>query len=196
MQPATLIKPICRAVRCAPGLRWIVLGATLAVTACTSTPAREASQPAVPPPSTQVYFYPAKGQSAAQQERDRYDCYRWAVKQTGFDPSAPQLAPHQRLEVVPMPPPGHDTAAGAVGGAVVGAVVAPRGKTAEGAAIGAVAGALIGAASDTARAEQAEQLQEREDRRAAERNLRLEQQAGRYRRAMAACLEGRGYTIR
>jgi hypothetical protein len=198
MQPAMPIAPrppFSRTARRAAA-RWVVLGAALAVAACASTPAREAARPAAQPPSTQVYFYPAQGQGAAQQDRDRYDCYRWATKQTGFDPSAPQLAPHQRLEIAPMPPPGHDTAVGAATGAVLGAVVAPRGKTAEGAAVGAVAGALIGAASDTARTEQAERLQEHEDQRAAERARRLEQQASRYRRAMAACLEGRGYTVR
>lgn len=35
----------------------------------------------------QFYVYPKKGQSAEQQEKDRYECHRWAVGQTGFDPS-------------------------------------------------------------------------------------------------------------
>ena len=39
-----------------------------------------------------IYVYPAKGQSQAQQDRDRYECHSWAVKQTGFDPSRPQAA--------------------------------------------------------------------------------------------------------
>lgn len=52
-----------------------------------------------PPPENQVvqdsaihkklFIYPKKGQSAEQQETDRYDCYRWAVNQTGFDPTQP-----------------------------------------------------------------------------------------------------------
>ncbi len=181
-------------------LRLLAVVATLTVGACVQAPPRPVVQPAEapqpPPPSTQVYFYPNKGQSAAQQDRDRYECYLWAVKQTGFDPSAPQLAPHQRLEVVPNPPPGHDTAAGAVTGAVLGAIVSPPGRTAGGAAIGALAGAIIGAASDTARQEQAERLQERYDRRGAQPAGRIEQQAGSYRRALGACLEGRGYSVR
>ena len=32
---------------------------------------------------------PQKGQSADQQRQDRYECYRWAVGQTGFDPTQP-----------------------------------------------------------------------------------------------------------
>jgi hypothetical protein len=31
---------------------------------------------------------PNSGQSAEQQAKDRYECYRWAVDQTGFDPTA------------------------------------------------------------------------------------------------------------
>ncbi len=33
-----------------------------------------------------VFLYPRNGQSADQQARDRYDCYRFAVAQSGFDP--------------------------------------------------------------------------------------------------------------
>jgi hypothetical protein len=33
-----------------------------------------------------VFLYPKNGQSAEQQARDRYDCYRFAVAQSGFDP--------------------------------------------------------------------------------------------------------------
>ena len=33
--------------------------------------------------------YPAHGQSNDAQDRDRYECHRWAVEQTGFDPSKP-----------------------------------------------------------------------------------------------------------
>ena len=27
-----------------------------------------------------MYFYPERGQPGAQQDRDRYECYRWAVE--------------------------------------------------------------------------------------------------------------------
>jgi hypothetical protein len=176
----------------------LAVAAILALGACATPPrvvARPVDAPA-PPPSTQVYFYPLKGQSAAQQDRDRYECYLWAKRQTGLDPSEPQLAPHQRVEVVPIPPPGHDVAAGAATGAVLGAIVSRPGRTGEGAAVGAVLGAIIGGVSDTARQEQAERLQERYDRRDTLRAARTEQQAASYRRAMAACLEGRGYSVR
>lgn len=34
------------------------------------------------------YVYPSRGQSAEQQASDEYECHRWAVTQTGFDPTA------------------------------------------------------------------------------------------------------------
>jgi len=178
------------------GRHWLAMFAALTLAACASQP-RAPTEPAraAPPPPTQIYFYPTKGQSAAQQDRDRYECYLWAKKQTGLDPSAPALAPHQRVQVIPTAPPGRDTAAGAVTGAVIGAVVSPPGRSAEGAVVGAVAGAVVGAVSDAARQEQAERVQERYDQRAAQHAARIEQQASSYRRAMAACLEGRGYTV-
>jgi hypothetical protein len=33
------------------------------------------------------FMYPRNGQSADTQARDRYECHRWAVEQTGFDPT-------------------------------------------------------------------------------------------------------------
>ncbi|HWR87132.1 MAG TPA: glycine zipper 2TM domain-containing protein [Acidiferrobacterales bacterium] len=167
----------------------------MTLVACVPAPTQPVAEQPLPPPETEVYFYPNKGQSAAQQERDRYECYLWARKQTGFDPSAPGLAPHQRVRVISTAPPGRDTAAGAVTGAVIGAVVSPPGRGAEGAAVGAVAGAVIGAASEAARQEQVERVQQRYDQQQAKRMARIEQQASSYRRAMAACLEGRGYTV-
>lgn len=41
------------------------------------------------PPSDRLFVYPDKGQSAAQQSTDEYECHRWAVAQSGFDPTQP-----------------------------------------------------------------------------------------------------------
>lgn len=35
------------------------------------------------------YIYPNRSQDDRQQALDRYECHRWAVKQTGFDPTEP-----------------------------------------------------------------------------------------------------------
>lgn len=40
-----------------------------------------------------VIAYPANGQGPQQVEQDRYQCYRWAVEQTGFDPATASYAP-------------------------------------------------------------------------------------------------------
>jgi hypothetical protein len=50
-------------------------------------PKEEVSQ--APPPAEQLFIYPRLGQSEPQQATDRYECHRWAVNQTGFDPTQP-----------------------------------------------------------------------------------------------------------
>jgi hypothetical protein len=173
----------------------------LGLTACVDAPpprrgpppqARTAPPP--PPVTTQVYVYPTGGQSPEQLSRDRYECYQWGVKQSGFDPSQTSLAPHQRVEVVPMPPSGSSTVAGAVTGAVIGAVIAR--DPGAGAVGGAILGGAAGAVSDSQREAHAKDLRGRYDQREGARMARLEEQAGNYRRALSACLEGRGYTVK
>jgi hypothetical protein len=72
--------------------------ATPPATNTTSTPPTAANSAAVPvavavgtsPPGTQkgpkVFLYPKNSQTPDQQARDRYECYRFAVAQSGFDP--------------------------------------------------------------------------------------------------------------
>jgi hypothetical protein len=46
----------------------------------------------VPPSAPSVerlFIYPRKGQSEELQARDRYECHRWAVSQTHYDPTQP-----------------------------------------------------------------------------------------------------------
>ena len=150
----------------------------------------------VAPPAPRVaelVVYPARGQTAEQTDRDRYECHTWAVRETHFDPSrmAP-VAPPPR-ERPEAPPPGSGTALGAVTGAVLGAIVAPHGDEGGGAAVGAIAGALVGNASERAQAEAARDDRARYDDRGAQP---AGDGAGAYRRATSACLEARGYTDR
>jgi hypothetical protein len=44
-------------------------------------------------PPYELLIYPAAGQSPQQLDRDRYECHRWAVQQTGFDPASARYAP-------------------------------------------------------------------------------------------------------
>ncbi|MGR2710289.1 glycine zipper family protein [Pseudomonas sp. IB20] len=50
-------------------------------------------QPAPQGNGYDVVAYPANGQSPAQVQQDGYDCYRWAVQQSGFDPRTVTYAP-------------------------------------------------------------------------------------------------------
>ena len=150
--------------------------------------------PASPPPDPTVYFYPARGQSAEQQDRDHYECNAWAVQQTGFDPSMPNVPPHLHVRVDAGPPAGAGVAAGALTGAVVGAAVSRPWEAGQGAIVGAIAGAAIGAIADAVRTDQA-----RQNSVAAANGAQaalMEDRARNYRRAMSACLEARGYNVR
>ena len=177
--------------------------AILVLSACYYPPYNEVSRPAPevtgasqPVPSTQVFFFPNKGQTTEQQSRDHYECYNWAISQTGFDPSQSTIPPVQRVRVVPMPPPGHDTAVLAVAGAVLGALIGGRRNAVGGALIGATGGAIAGAASDSARQGYAQQLDQAYSARDRSRDAQLDEKAIDFRRAMSACLEGRGYSVK
>jgi hypothetical protein len=142
-----------------------------------------------------IYVYPSKGQTEKQLDRDRYECHNWAVAQSHYNPSDSHLAPHQQVRVVEMPPPGRDTAVGAVTGAVIGGSVAGPRDSGEGAVAGAIIGAMVGASSDASRRKAADQVNTRMSAESQAERARLEQQAADYRRAISACLEGRGYTV-
>jgi hypothetical protein len=145
---------------------------------------------------TQIYFYPKAGQSNEQQSRDHFECYNWAISHTGFDPNLTPLPPAQRIKVVPTPPPGHDTATLAIVGAVLGALIAGPRHAAGGALIGGAWGSLAGAASDASRQESARQMEEAYYQRDQVLNAQLDAKALDFRRAMGACLEGRGYSVK
>jgi hypothetical protein len=182
--------------------RHALAGLTLfTLAACATEPPQQiAIRAEAPPPDTNVYFYPAQSRAipAEQQDRDKYECNAWAVQQTGFDPSLPNTPPHQRLRVVAGgPPAGANTAAGAVGGALVGSAVSRPWHAGEGALIGALAGAAIGGIADAERTAQADRMQAEAGADVSRaQNAALERKALDYRRAMSACLEGRGYEVR
>lgn len=45
----------------------------------------------------EVTFYPVNNQSPSQMERDRYECQRYAVQQSGFDPATATYAPAESV---------------------------------------------------------------------------------------------------
>ncbi len=128
-----------------------------------------------------MYVFPAKGQDQATQEQDEYACYKWAVEQSGIDPMNPpdvQADPNAGTGAVVG-----SSARGAAAGAAVGAITGSAGK---GAAIGATLGAFGGVGRR--RAAQAGAEQQAAQQEAAMINS--------FKKAFAACLEGKGYTVK
>jgi hypothetical protein len=143
---------------------------------------------ALPAAAQQMFFYPSQGQSPEQQTRDQGECHVWAVQQTGFDPASPPAA-------APMPAAapvqGGQVIRGAARGTVIGVVGgAIAGDAGKGAAIGAATGALVGGMrrrdEQMAAAQQQTASQQQYD-------AQLAQQRDGYNRALAACMQGRGY---
>ena len=173
--------------------RLAVAGLTLLMLAGCAAPPRHVSRPLPPPPVAMepMYFYPEREQGAERQDRDRYECYRWAVRETNFDPG---MRPVQRT---PAPPPvARDpgaAVAGGVTGAVVGAAVSSPRNVGTGLVLGAIFGSMVGAAAEESRAEAVEQAR---DARRAEWDARQQVPLSNFRRAMSACMGGRGYAVR
>jgi len=131
------------------------------------------------------YVYPSKGQSPEKQKKDEGECHTWAVQQSKYDPANPPK------QAAAAPPPTTATGStpgagvrGAAHGAVVGEVVG--GDAGAGAAAGAVAARGASRRQNAAQAQQQQAAATQQD------------QAGMasYQKARAACLEGRGYTVK
>jgi hypothetical protein len=120
-----------------------------------------------------VHVYPSKGQSQRQQDIDTAECTRWAKAQSGVDPNAPaqpaQPGEHARGTV-------RGGAKGAAVGAAAGAIGGNAGK-------GAAAGAVVGGVAGRHRSKVAKQ---------ANQDARTDS----YDRAFAACMDGRGYSVK
>ncbi len=134
--------------------------------------------------NAQQIVYPAKGQSAQQQKKDEAECYQWAVSNTGIDPSKP--TPAQAQAAPPTTATGTTPGAGARGaarGAVVGGIMGDAGA-------GAAAGAMAG------RAQSRRQNAAQQQQAAAQQQQAQGAQNATFAKARAACLEGRGYTVK
>lgn len=173
----------------------LIVSAALALLlgGCVVAPPRAyAPAPPPPPPQRTVYFYPELQQSEAKQDRDRYECYRWAVRETGVDPG---MTP---VRSAPPPPPraairdGAEPAVGAATGAIAGAALSSPRHAGQGLVLGAIFGGLLGAAAQEARVQSAEQ---RYARRVEEHQAAQQVPLDNFHRAMGACMTGRGYRV-
>jgi hypothetical protein len=146
-------------------------------------------------------IYPAKGQTAKQQDQDRYECHSWARGQSGFDPtqSTPAAVPTQTAATTTGASSGGAPVSGMAAGAMGGAAIAELSH--HDAGRGAAAGALGGAVFQRVKQQQAAQQQQAKQQ-AAQQQATQQQAAARsqqratYERAMGACMEGRGYTVK
>jgi hypothetical protein len=140
---------------------------------------------------SEFIIYPGQGQSEEQQEKDEFECYSWARKQSGFDPMAPPTAT--------VPPPQQEAkkgglGRGAVGGALLGlGIGAIAGDAGKGSAIGAVGGGAIGGLR---RREQKQQEELAQQQWAQDQAAQYTHRRNNYNRAYSACLQGRGYTVK
>lgn len=167
----------------------VPIAVTVLLAACVAPPPRVVAVPA--PPPQRVFVYPSNGQSPEQTDRDRYECHVWAVQQTGVDPSRADTSAYERVVVQPANPPGAGTVAGAIGGAILGSIIAGPRNAGAGLLIGGATGAIVGSAADANSQAQARQTQAQFNQSAAAGRARGDS----YRRAIGACLQGRGYTV-
>ncbi|HEX9166442.1 MAG TPA: glycine zipper domain-containing protein [Gemmatimonadales bacterium] len=169
--------------------------------AATSTTAFGQVTPAASPPASAkptlksigMIIYPAKGQAPDQQAADEAACITWAENQTGLVLSGGKVnvdsaakASQQKMAEATTGAAVVGSAKGAATGAAIGAIAGDAGT---GAAIGAVAGALGGRrAKKQAEAQAAQQG-------AQQAQAQSKAATDQFKKAAAACLQGRGYTV-
>lgn len=141
-----------------------------------------------------IVVFPAKEQTPAQQEADELACLQWAANEVGIQPNQPapdaKAAGDQakaQVDSVAGKAGAKGAAKGAAAGAIIGAIAGDAGT---GAAIGAAAGGVGGRRAKKKAEAQAEA--------GAEAKVQAEQQAklDAVKKAMAACLEPKGYTVK
>jgi hypothetical protein len=134
-----------------------------------------------------LYVFPSKEQSKQQQKADEFECYKWAMEQSGIDPLNPPKVEAAPVQSGPDGSAVVGAAKGAAAGVAIGAIAGDAGK---GAAIGAVAGALAGRkAGKQAQSQQNQQAQANQAK--AEQDLKDS-----FKKAFSVCIEGKGYTVK
>lgn len=134
-----------------------------------------------------LYVYPSKGQSQSQQKKDEFECYNWAVAQSGIDPLNLPKVEAAPVQSGPTGGAVKGAAKGAAAGAAIGAITGDAG---EGAAVGAVVGGLAGRRQGQAAQAQANQQ--------SQATATAEEQAMKdsFKKAFTVCMEGKAYTIK
>lgn len=141
-----------------------------------------------------LYVFPSAGQTKGVQLSEEQQCYDWAQQQSGIDPtkvtantdSAAKAAGQAASSATQGAAVG-GAARGAAAGALIGAAAGDAGT---GAAIGAASGAVAGRRARKRASAQAEQAGANQA--VAVANDKIVQ----FKKAMTACLEGKGYTVK
>lgn len=159
--------------------------------------AQNAATPALPDTTKMTYnqisqglklfVYPSNGQSKQQQKEDEFDCYKWAVEQSGIDPLN---LPKVEAAPVQSGPTGGAVVGAAKGAAAGAAIGAITGDAGQGAAVGAVVGGMAGRRKGKQAQAQANQ-QSQASAAAAEQEI-----SESFKKAFTVCIEGKGYTIK
>jgi outer membrane lipoprotein SlyB len=140
--------------------------------------------------------YPAEGQSNEQMEKDKFECYSWAKGQSGFDPMQMPTASS------PAPPKGDKSVAGGVvgggvlggaGGAIIGGIAGGKKGAKKGALIGGLTGGTIGGMRSGSQNKQADAKRKQWEQEQANQYM---QKRNLYNRNFAACMEGKGYSVK
>ena len=141
-----------------------------------------------------LVVFPSKDQTKEQQATDEQACYDWAKSQTGVDPATVSVntdsaaaAGKAAADTATAGAGAKGAAKGAVGGAVVGGIAGDAGT---GAAIGAVAGVARGRKAKKQASQQAEQQAVAGAQ--GEAGAKIEA----FKKAMSACLDGKGYSVK
>ena len=134
-------------------------------------------------------IYPNDNQTAEQQEKDEFECYKWAKSQSGHDPVNPQASapppPAKKKDRTVL----RSALRGAAIGGATGGIIGGSDDAATGAAVGATASGMSAAFSKKdAERHQAEAAQQQQGQ--------ISQRTSAYDRAFDACMSGRGYTVK
>jgi len=139
-----------------------------------------------------IYVFPSAGQNATTQSQDEAACYSWAVKNTGVDPfNASKQNQQQQAQASATAQSGQGQGArGAARGAAAGALI---GGIAGDAGTGAAVGAATGFVAGRVRKRQAEDAAAQQS---AASTQATAQQMDAFKKAFAACMEGKKYIVK
>jgi hypothetical protein len=181
----------------------VLVGAAMAAGAFAQQPAPSASLSS----SLGLVVFPAQGQAADKQAADEGECFAWSKGQTGIDPfGPPPAAPPAQASAAPPPPPPAASGArvrGAARGAAAGAVVGEiaDNDASKGAEIGAAVGVMKGGqqsrqAKQQQQAQAQQQAQQQQQAAAQQSEAAQQSQRDTFNKGFAACMEGKGYTVK